>query len=327
MSEGDETVVVTLLDDVRYNLGSSTVRQRSPSPIRRCRSCRVSAFDPDAAEAGLETGAFRFTRTGDLSVALTVSYTRSGTATNGTDYANIGGTVTFNAGQATTDRIVVPVNDAVVEGPETVIVTLTDGANYDLGAGTSATVTIADQPVPTISVAGHRRLGERGGGHRSLPVHAHRRHRRFSLAFTVARGGTATNSSDYSNISTTLTFLAGQATLDRTLVPVNDALIEGTETVSLTVVDGANYDLGTPVTGSIDILDQPIPIVTIAGRGSEPRRRRGPDPGVFRFTRVGDVSLALTVNYVRTGTASSQRLRELRPVRSRSRPERRRWTG
>ncbi len=48
-------------------------------------------------------------------------------------------------------------------------------------------------------------------------------------------------------------FLAGQATLDRPIVPVNDALIEGTETVSLTVVDGANYDLGAPVTGSVDI--------------------------------------------------------------------------
>ena len=82
-----------------------------------------------------------------------MSYVRSGTASNGTDYANIGGTVTFNVGQATADRIVVPINDAVVEGPETVIVTLTDGANYDLAAPTSATITIADQPVPTISVA------------------------------------------------------------------------------------------------------------------------------------------------------------------------------
>ena len=83
------------------------------------------------------------------------------------------------------------------------------------------------------------------------------------------RGGTATNSSDYSNISNTLIFLAGQATLDRPIVPVNDALVEGTETVTLTVVDGANYDLGAPVTGSIDILDQPIPIVTITAVRSD----------------------------------------------------------
>ena len=72
VSEGDETVVVTLLDDVRYNLGSSTVASITisdpPTPV-----VTVTAFDPDAAEAGLETGIFRFTRTGDLGVPLTVT--------------------------------------------------------------------------------------------------------------------------------------------------------------------------------------------------------------------------------------------------------------
>ncbi len=136
----------------------------------------VSAFDPDAAEVGLETGTFRFTRTGDLGAPLTVSFTRGGTAVQLTDYANIGGTVTFNAGQATADRIVVPVNDAVVEGPETVIVTLTDGADYDIAVPTSATITIADQPVPTISVAVIDGTASEAGDTGSLPVHAHRRH-------------------------------------------------------------------------------------------------------------------------------------------------------
>ena len=141
--------------------------------------------------------------------------------------------------------------------------TLTDGSSYDLGASTSATVTIADQPVPDDLGRGGRRHRLRGGRTGLF---------RFTRTGDVtlqpassasAAAGRATNSSDYSNISTTLTFPAGQATLDRSLVPVNDALIEGTETVSLTVVDGANYDVVAPVTGSIDILDQPIPIVTI----------------------------------------------------------------
>ena len=98
-------------------------------------------------------------------------------------------------------------------------------------------------------------------------------------------------------------FLAGQATVDRAIVPVNDALIEGTETVSLTIVDGANYDVGAPVTG---IGRHPRPADSDRDHQAvDPTASEtGLDPGMFRFTRVGDVSLPLTVTYVRTGSAS-----------------------
>ena len=46
----------------------------------------VTASDAAAAEAGLNPGAFRLTRSGDLTSALTVTFTLTGTATNGTDY-------------------------------------------------------------------------------------------------------------------------------------------------------------------------------------------------------------------------------------------------
>ena len=39
------------------------------------------------------------------------------------------------------DKVVTPIPDAVVEPAETVVVTLTDGANYDLGSPATATVT------------------------------------------------------------------------------------------------------------------------------------------------------------------------------------------
>jgi hypothetical protein len=302
LPETDETVVVTLLDDAHYNLGASVTATVTisdpPVPV-----VSVTAFDPDAAEAGLEPGVFRFARTGDLSAALTVSFARSGSAINGTDYANIGGTATFNAGQATTDRLVVPINDALVEAAESVTVTLIDGASYDLGSSTSATVTIADQPVPTISLQVIDNQASEAGD-QGLFRFTRSGDTSFSLQFTITRGGSATNSSDYSNISSTLTFAAGQATLDRALVPVNDALVEGTETVTLTIQDGANYDLGLPIAGSIDILDQAIPIVTITAFDPS-ASETGPDPGVFRFTRVGDTALPLTVGYTRAGTATT----------------------
>jgi len=102
----------------------------------------VTAVDATAAESGPDPGTFRFTRTGAVTSSLTVTYTVTGTAVNGTDYQVIPLTVTFLAGQATADVFVIPTADGVAEGVETVIVTLIDGATYDLGAPATATATV-----------------------------------------------------------------------------------------------------------------------------------------------------------------------------------------
>jgi hypothetical protein len=67
----------------------------------------------------------------------------SGSATSGVDYQALPVTVTFGVGQPIVDLAVIPVPDETVEGAESVVVTLTDGATYDLGSPSTATVTIA----------------------------------------------------------------------------------------------------------------------------------------------------------------------------------------
>lgn len=103
----------------------------------------VAALDATASETGPDLGAFRFTRSGDTTAALTVTYTVTGTAANGTDYQSIPVTVTFAAGAATANVFVEPLPDATAEGPETVVLTVVDGAGYVAGSPATATVTIA----------------------------------------------------------------------------------------------------------------------------------------------------------------------------------------
>ncbi len=114
----------------------------------------VAAQDANAAEAGADIGVFRFNRSGNAAALLTVSFTISGTATNGTDYQTITGSVTFASGQSAVDVTVTPIADITVEGAENVVLTLIDGASYDLGASTSALVTIADSVVATYTLGG-----------------------------------------------------------------------------------------------------------------------------------------------------------------------------
>ena len=104
----------------------------------------ITASDSTAAEAGLDPGVLTVSRTGSTASALTVNYTITGTATNGTDYQPLSGSVMINAGQSSATITVTPIDDSSVEGNETVIVTLSANANYTVGVPSSATVIIGD---------------------------------------------------------------------------------------------------------------------------------------------------------------------------------------
>ncbi|WP_225885409.1 endonuclease/exonuclease/phosphatase family protein [Leptolyngbya sp. KIOST-1] len=113
----------------------------------------IAATDAIAAEGEtpVNTGTFTVTRSGDIAEALTVTYTINGTATNGVDYEALSGTVEIPAGQTSATITVTPLDDDLIEGDETVVLTLVDEADYDLGAAASATVTIRDA-VPTVAI-------------------------------------------------------------------------------------------------------------------------------------------------------------------------------
>ncbi|HON08084.1 MAG TPA: Calx-beta domain-containing protein, partial [Verrucomicrobiota bacterium] len=75
----------------------------------------VDAFNP---------GIFTVRRTGPIDSPLTVYYSISGTASNGVDYKDLSGTVQIPAGKAYADIEVIPIDDNIAEGTETVIATL-----------------------------------------------------------------------------------------------------------------------------------------------------------------------------------------------------------
>jgi predicted extracellular nuclease len=93
----------------------------------------------------------------------------------------------------------------------------------------------------------------------------------LSVNYTVATGaGQATNGTDYTpNLNGTATIAAGQSFTDITIAPVDDNTVEGSETVTLTLVDTADYDLGVSGTATVTIADNdtapPVRIREIQG--------------------------------------------------------------
>ncbi|EAR02190.1 T9SS C-terminal target domain-containing protein [Maribacter sp. HTCC2170] len=116
-------------------------------------------FDPDASEAGLDPGLFRLTSTNPNATGaiITVDYTLTGSATDGTDF-NLTGVFTFPSNGTTVNRNinVSPLEDFIVDPNETVILTLNNTTNpilFPIGTPNSATVTIADDDVAGVNVA------------------------------------------------------------------------------------------------------------------------------------------------------------------------------
>ena len=101
----------------------------------------------NATEGGTP-GTFRFSRTGDISRLLTVSYTVAtvgpGMATPGDDYQTLSGSVTLGAGSQYADVPVIASNDTIAEPDEEVRVNLAAGIGYVAGAAAVANLFITD---------------------------------------------------------------------------------------------------------------------------------------------------------------------------------------
>jgi hypothetical protein len=92
---------------------------------------KTNFSDPDE---GIGKINYRFSRTGDTSTELTVSFSVGGTATFSGDYTQSGadtfgstiGTITFWVGSSTATLDITPISDTVLEPDETVILTLAE---------------------------------------------------------------------------------------------------------------------------------------------------------------------------------------------------------
>jgi hypothetical protein len=226
----------------------------------------IQATDATAAETNPgqtpNPGRFTLTRTGSTTNALTVNYSIGGTATNGRDYNNLTGTVTFAPGARTAFIDINPINDSEFEDPETVVLTLVNSSAYQIGNSSSATVTILDNDLPVVTIeATDAEAAETNPGQTPNPG-------RFTLTRTGSTtnaltvnytiSGTATNGTDYKNLSGTVTFAAGSSTAFIDINPLDDSLVEDPETVVLTLVNSSNYLVGTSNRATVTILDNDV---------------------------------------------------------------------
>ena len=264
LGEGPESVTLQLgAGPTNYRLGNPntatiTIQDAGDPPY-------VEVINVDNAVEGGTLGRFRFSLKGSAPGNVSVNYTVSGTATSGVDFTAPSGVVTLGGSNVNTAEITVAaINDGVPEDLETLTVTITPSANYQAFGPTSrATIWFFDAQQPTLFVdantngyppsiaesssGGTFYISRTGSTASSLPVN-----------YTLS--GTAVNGSDYQLLSGTATILAGASGVDVPIIPINDTLAEGTETITLTLAPGA-YGRGPAATNYL--TDDETPSIAV----------------------------------------------------------------
>lgn len=210
----------------------------------------ILATDNTATEAGLTTGQFTVSldSVNNTGNPLTINYSVSGTAIPAVDYITLPGTVSIPNGSSSATIVITPLDDNIVEGNETVTLTLTSGSGYTVGAGNSDTVNITSDDslslTSGLSVTSTDKQASKSpsvtnGTFRisaSNPVSG-------DVVVNYSMTGTAINGTDYTTLSGTATITNGNSFVDINITPINNNIIEPEKTVVLTLESGSGYTL------------------------------------------------------------------------------------
>lgn len=251
------------------NDGFSRLATSAPVTISTLPVVTIAATTANVGEESLAaTGLFTVTRTGSNAASLTVNYTVSGTATPGSngqagaDYVALPGSVTISQGSNSATIVVTPINDSSAEGNESVVVALGASAAYSVGAPASATVTIVDDepPPPTVSLTVTDGSATEGSASDKGIITVNRTGSlAASLTVFYALSGSAINGTDYELLPGSITIEAGSNTASVFITTREDTFNEGSETVVITLTASGAYVLGSPITGTVTIVDNDLP--------------------------------------------------------------------
>ena len=221
-----------------------------------------------AGTVGVEGGANAtviFHSIGTGSGNVTVNYTVGGTATPGVDYTALSGSVVIPVKGSNDPTVTSPViDDAIAEPTETVVITITDGPGYKVYNDRSAVALIQDNDSggERVIVSTYNQSPSEAGPTNGT-FYFSRAGTTGALTVNYAISGTATNGVDYVALSGTCVIPDTQYGVNVTLTPIDDNLVEGVETVTLTVLPGIGYGPGFPASATYEIADNDTPTVTV----------------------------------------------------------------
>ena len=216
-----------------------------------------------AAAAGtgseaLTAVAIPVTLTGTSEETVTVDYTvTGGNAMAGSDYTLEDGTLTFDPGESSGDIPVSVIDDSIVEGNESFTIMLSGPVNTWLGGITTYTYTIIDDELPRaeISFGASSSTGAESLSTVTIPVSLTATSADTITVDYAVTSGAALAGSDYTLGDGTLTYNPGESSQDISITVIDDTIVEGDESLTITLSRPINALLGGITTYTYTITD------------------------------------------------------------------------
>jgi hypothetical protein len=317
-AEADETVNLTLGNVSGASLGTTT-------------STTVTILNDDAA---VNPGTLQFSLAnysgnedaGDIAVTVTriggsdgaatvdVSDASSGSATSGTDYTAISTTtLSWADGDASAKTFnVAAIADGTVEGDETVDLALSNATGASLGSTTATTVTILNDDVVapgTLQFSLSNYSVAEGDGNATITVTRIGGSTGAVGVSYATSNNTANAGSDYTAVSSTLSWADGVSGAQTFQVPIiDDTDVEVPETVNLTLsTPTGGATLGTPNTATLTISSEDkYGTLRFSATSYNVNETDGTVTNVITLQRVDGSSGAVSVNVtdLASGTAT-----------------------
>jgi hypothetical protein len=303
-TEGTETFAVNLSNPVNAKIadaqGIGTIYDNEGPPT-------LVVTDVSGAEAS-GTISFSVLLTNASGSSVSVDYaTADGSAIAGSDYTATSGPLTFNPGQTSKTVPVTIVNDALAEDDESFTLNLSNATGGIAIVDPQGVGTIVnDDPDPTVSVANASVIeGDIGTTTLSLPVTLSGPSGREVDVDYATSDGTATAGSDYTATSGTLVFAPGETSKQIDVSVTGDLLVEGNQTITVTLSSPFNADLGTSVATGTITNDDANPKLVV-GDANVLEGNSGTTPLTFTVAMVPVSVTDVTVDYATSdGTATA----------------------
>lgn len=205
-------------------------------------------------------GVFTITRTAS-GTPLTISYTMTGSASNGVDYVDgssnaLSGSITFAANDTSTNIFVYGVATTVPAPTENIILNINSSPNYT-GAG-NATINLINTGNPQLIITNlSTSMYERTNDFATFQVSRLGNTNTPSFPINLSFSGTAAYGVNfYTNV--VATFEPGVATTNIFVYPIEDHLYTGnkTITVSLAGSTGGTYSIGAQNSATVTLRDE-----------------------------------------------------------------------
>ena len=247
---------------------------------------------------------------GTVVAPTTVTLTTGGTATGGgVDYTLSSTTINIPAGVYSNGTINLGLSitgDVIVENDETVILTLsgsTGDANLVAPLSTTYTILNDDNYIATIS-ASDAVASEAGLTTGTFQVSLNTTNvSGDAIVVNYSVSGSAIAGTDYNALSGTVSIPNGSQTNTITVTPIEDTLVEGSESVTLNIIAGTGYAIGASSNATVNIADNDTASISI--NSATVTVNEAAESVTFTVTLTGTVPDGFTVDYATSNESAS----------------------